>query len=81
MFCHYCGSSLESEEITFEQRLGITADDPEGLLTEEKYVVGSATCDNCGTQTMSVVTDYTNLEEETDHEHQVHRHIRGGEPL
>lgn len=82
MLCHYCGFAVENDDVNFEQRLGITTDDPEGLLAEERFVVGSASCTKCGAQTQSVVNTYLNLGEELDDEYQTERRAVGhGESL
>lgn len=61
MQCHYCGSPVEGDEIDYEQKLGLSTDDPDGILSEERFVVGSASCGTCGTHVKSVVANYTNL--------------------
>lgn len=81
MLCHYCGSPVESDEITYEQKLGLAADDPDGLLSEERFVVGTAACERCGTHTKSVVTNYTNLGNLENEYSPERRHAGTGEPL
>ena len=80
MLCHYCGSPVNVDDIEYEQKLGITTDDPEeGSVSEETYLVGSAACSTCGTQTKSVVTTYINLGD-VENEYQSERRT-AGEPI
>ena len=62
MLCHYCGSSITNDSVNLEHKMGISTDDPDKEFQEERIVIGSATCERCGTYTKSVLT-YSLVEE------------------
>lgn len=67
MFCNYCGFELNSDQLNYRSKLGVTADGPDMDLVEERLVVADAFCSCCGNSTQSVILDYYYVDKEPNY--------------